>query len=267
MGLAASQIAEWKLTVGSGDGPCIPGVAAVLLALKADQLQPGARAAVEERDLGVEEFEHALTSWLDVQITRSSAPRLSLVEQHVKTGPFRVLPQAIMESHRTFDRLYFQGRANVTRGTGLISNLIAAVFSFPPSSRDIPVTVRKQKDLASGEDGKETWLRTFGDSPDFKSVLSIEKQANGEVHLYEEFFPMKFRLHLQPTEEGKLQFQLMTGSFFGILPLPNFMLVDVDAYEEVIEDSTSEFKFKVELNLPFRLGLLVHYEGTLRLVD
>jgi NAD(P)-dependent dehydrogenase (short-subunit alcohol dehydrogenase family) len=238
----ATQRHRWTLLATDGDGPYVPAIAARAL-LRRKTLPTGATPALEIVTL--EEIEAAMSD-LSIRFERTSEPLNPIFPRTL--GPaFATLPETIRATHLTSGPARWQGRASVTRGTGLFSRFLATVFRFPPASADTDVEVLKTP-TAKGE----TWTRRFG-TRSFRSHLKATPQG-----MTERFGPFTFRLGLA-VKQGALHYPVAAGRF-GPVPLPRWLLPGSEA-REYVEDT--RFHFDVRLLAPLKGGLLVHYRGHL----
>ena len=233
----------WTLTVDRGEGPFSPAVMARAVLRDLDAVPPGAGPALAVIPLARAE---AAMDDLAVTIVRSETPIIPLFQQVLGQG-FHDLPPAVQATHDHAGPRRWSGHAQVTRGTGLLSRLIAMTFRFPQAGSDIPVTVLKTPDA----DG-EIWDRRFGAGL-FRSHLRSTPSG-----LTERFGPMTFLLGLHVAENA-LHFPVRAGWFLG-LRLPRILLPQSVAREYA---ANNRFRFDVALNAPLGGGLIVRYQGYL----
>ncbi|MGB3316439.1 MAG: DUF4166 domain-containing protein [Albidovulum sp.] len=234
---------EWCLVAEAGNGPFVPAVAARAILRAVDRIRPGARPALAELPLA--EFEAAMSD-LAVTTGTQTAPLPPLFPAHLGDA-FLELPVPVRESHDWAGCLRLEGRAEITRGQGLVARLIAGLFGFPPAGSDVPVTVTKWQ-VPEGE----VWLRDFGGRR-FRSHL---RSVDGRMT--ERFGPFTFALGLNVTD-GTLAFPV-AGGRIGPLPLPWRLLPGSVASER---EEDGRFHFDVELRAPLGFGRIVHYRGWL----
>jgi len=160
---------------------------------------------------------------------------------------FDDLAPLVRASHAGCGTLLMAGRAEVTRGTGVLARIIAAAFRFPAASTDVAVCVAKWPDGTG-----EVWERQFGDRV-FRSQLG----QRGAL-LTEAFGPFVFDVAL-PVEGGALVWTAVAGRCLGV-PLPRGLLPSADA-REWAEDE--RFQFDVSIRAPLGGGLVVRYRGWL----
>jgi hypothetical protein len=164
---------------------------------------------------------------------------------------FAGLPSTVRKIHDT--RIYkrFEGRSTVTRGHGMVVNLIGTAFGFPKSRRDIPTIVTIQRD---GQ--KEIWTRQFG-SAKFGSLLSPAQGKRGVMT--ERFGLLSFDIDLEAR--GGCLYYPVARARIGPILLPWFLTPSSETVEQQgLEDG--RFHFSVKIALPF-FGHLVSYEGWL----
>ena len=161
---------------------------------------------------------------------------------------YQHLPAELRLIHERGDRLRTTGVCEVTRGGNMLAPLIAGLFRFPRSGRNIPVEVTFLR-----QDDREIWVRKF-DGKEMRTVQRLKHTPDG-VLLIEEFGPFSFAMAAPANEEG-LRLEPRGITFLG-LPLPRWLLPRVEAHESV-EDG--RYCFDVRISLPL-LGLLVSYHG------
>ncbi len=233
----------WTLIVGSGDGPCIPGIAARTILRAPAQVPPGARPALAEFTLTKAE---AAMADLDVTFTQTETPLLPLFQQAL--GPaFAHLPAQVRASHDHAGPRRWSGTATITRGTGLLSRTIALLFRFPQAGQIVPLTVLKTPTPQG-----EVWDRRFGTSL-FRSHLRLTPKG-----MTERFGPMTFVLNLHLADNA-LHYPVVAGRCCG-LPIPRALLPRSIA-REYAQDGL--FHFDVALHAPLGGGLIVRYVGFL----
>jgi hypothetical protein len=238
----ASHRHHWSLLAESGEGPLVPAIAIRAL-LRRPTLPTGATPALEIVTL--DELQTAMSD-LAIRFERRSEA-LDPIFPRILGPAFGSLPETVRATHQTAGITRWQGRASVTRGTGLWSRFLATLFRFPPASEDTPVEVTKAV-TAKGE----IWTRRFGPRS-FRSHLAAT--PNG---MTERFGPFTFLLGLT-VAEGALHYPVRSGRL-GPLPLPGWLLPRSEA-REYAEDG--RFHFDVRLFAPLTGGLMVHYRGHL----
>lgn len=163
-------------------------------------------------------------------------------------GPdWQQMPQRWRDIHAFEGTQDLSGQARISRGQGMLSRLVAAVFRFPQAAEEVPVKVRMER---IGD--TERWTRQFG-AQSFQSVL----RWAGPGRLYERFGIFTFELSL-PIRDAVMGMPVEKGWCLGV-PLPKAMLPRSET-REFIEDGV--FQFDVRLSAPLA-GLIVHYRGWL----
>ena len=238
----------WTLNAVGGDGPHVPALPARVLAamLRNGRLAHGAEP--ELHDIVLDEAE-AHTPPLRVTFTRHEAPFISHFETCLGDA-YASLPDPIKALHTVIGRKVWHGEATVTRGTGLLSKVVAWAFRFPKAASDIPVTVHMDR-----TDKTEVWTRSFG-AQTFRSELTPDPKTPGRM--WERFGLFTFAIDFNADATG-LAFPVTKGRFLGI-PIPRAILPKSDTKEEV--EQTGRATFNVALSLPF-VGPVVHYQGWL----
>ncbi len=241
---------EWSLVAEGGDGPSIPvlPVLAGLRALQAGGLPIGARVCAGVLSLGAIEAEMRRYR---ITTTRSLTVLGSPVFARALGARFAHLPAAVQSLHRPGHCSVFEGQAAVGGPTTRWAGWLARLVGLPRAAPSVPVTVT----IATTQHG-ETWTRQFGGQT-FHSCLSFSGLAD-EVE--ERFGPFFFRLALRADAAG-LAMQVV-GWRMGRMPLPRALAIMAPATESM--DATGRFCFDVVIDLPFRLGRLVRYTGSLQ---
>ncbi|RUS63578.1 DUF4166 domain-containing protein [Pseudorhodobacter sp. E13] len=243
---------SWHLLAEADDGPLIPSMAieAIIRKLHAGAAPaPGARSAVGALTLADYDALFAKrrirTGWREDSAAGPLYPRLL-------GAAFEALPPLVQALHRPGPRSQWAGRAQVTRGKGLLPRVVAALFGFPRAGADVPVTVT----FATDAKGVETWERNFGGRV-MRSTQRLGQARN--THLMDERFgPLRFGLAL--VQDGdRLRLIPRRWSFLG-LPLPSALMPRGNSHERQEED---RFCFHVEIDLPL-IGNVVCYDGWLR---
>lgn len=233
---------SWTLLATHGDGPFVPAIAVRAL-LRRKTLPTGAIPALEVVTL--DEIEAAMSD-LSLRCERHSAP-LDPIFPRVLGPAFATLPDQVRATHLTTGVTRWQGRASVSRGTGLWGRALSALFRFPPATDDVAVEVTKTPTTAG-----ETWTRRFG-SRSFRSSLKPTPAG-----MTERFGPFTFRLGLV-VSDASLHYPVVAGRL-GPIPLPRWLLPGSETREHV---EAGRFHFDVRLLAPVTGGLMVHYRGHL----
>jgi hypothetical protein len=242
--------ARWTLIAGHGDGPEVPTIPAYLLTrmILGGRIEPGARACLGE--IAMDDIQN-MTAELGIDTHSALEIEQSLFER-VLGENFAELPSAIRKVHDSRISKRLEGRATVTRGDGIVAELIGMAFGFPTSGKDIPTTV-----IIERQGDKETWTRQFG-SATFRSYLS-PAPGNGPGGITERFGFLSFDIDLG-ERLGCLYYPVVKGRI-GPIPLPRFLTPRSDTVEQLgMEDG--RFHFSVKIDLPF-FGHLVSYSGWL----
>jgi hypothetical protein len=244
---------DWTLIAEAGDGLCVPTVASRILCSKflAGEVEPGARACLGEFTL--QETETVLAT-LNIATHRLDTPFAPVFAKALGQG-FARLPRALQDLHTLADMRTWSGRSEVIRSSGFLSRLAGAIVGFPPSGRDVPVTVTMHK-----TERGEVWTRQFGASR-FRSHLA-HAGSNGSGRMMERFGLLNFELALS-VENGKLHFPVSGGACLGV-PIPSILLPKSDTFE--FSDSQGRACFDVSISLPLA-GHVVTYRGWLTPAD
>lgn len=244
---------SWHMIADGDAGPLIPSMAAEALirnCLGDRSPASGARSAANALTLA-DYAPSFIARGIVTGIREDSAEMCPApLYKRVLGSAFGSLPPLIQDMHTVSSRRIAEGRAEVERGTNIVSRMIGAVFGFPNAASDVPVTVR-----FTVANGTETWMRTFGN----QSFSSVQSQGRGRADklIEERFGPFSFALAVVTTPE-RLSLFVRRWTVFG-LPLPLALAPVGDAFE-VVEDG--RFCFYVAITLPV-IGLLVRYRGFL----
>jgi hypothetical protein len=165
---------------------------------------------------------------------------------------FAGLPAVVQRLHRPGPRATWTGRAEVTRGRGLLAGFACRVFGFPEAGAGVPVSVTFTTDAT----GRETWARWFGGRV-MRSTQEAGRGRNSAL-LVERFGPFAFGLALV-AEGGRLSLVNRRWSCLG-LPLPRGLMPGGTAWEAA--DAEGRFRFHVEITQPLA-GRVVRYDGWL----
>ncbi len=234
----------WTLIAGAGDGPHIPAIPArvMIAALRTGTTPAGARPCLSAFPLtAAESVMHRYT----IATAIAEAPSPHLFQQAL--GPaFATLADPVQDLHTVMSHRRWQGRAQVTRGRGLMARLIATIMRFPPESTDTPLTVTMHRHGQT-----ERWTRDFNGRR-FHSTLRWKGQR-----LTERFGALTFTIALH-AQDGNLHYPVTQGWLAGI-PLPRWSLPHSDTRESADGPRAT---FDVALSLPL-IGPIVRYQGWL----
>jgi hypothetical protein len=238
----------WSLRAESGKGPYIAAAPVRAIVNQITKLAPGARPCLSELNLDDYLFAaREIATTVDEQEIADP-----VLMQQVLGSRWLELPRAVKTTHLVHDEIKLVGRGSVIRGEGLISRFVGMVFRFPTVKADVSISVIKRR-----VPGGEVWIRDFS-GHQFQSTLTFDTNDYSEQLLRERFGLLDFELALD-VSDNMMSMPVSRGWFFGI-PIPKIFLP---------VSHTSEFEyakkmhFDVRLELPFSLGLLVHYKGHL----
>jgi len=241
----------WQLSAQPGQGPFVPTIASRAILRNMHLIPFGARACTSE--LPLTSYVEAMD---DLGIdTCSYSKTYNYLFAEVLGDRWPTLPESLRHTHTVIDKKTLKGYAKITRGTSWMTQLIARIFRFPSAADKISVEVTKTRSAES-----EVWVRNFN-GQQFKSTLSratAHPQHSTEMLVHEQFGLLKFLLDLEVDNDG-LHFPVVSGSCLGI-PIPP-VLLPISNAREFEKDNTMHFC--VELCAPFKLGLIVRYEGWL----
>ncbi|WP_422364897.1 DUF4166 domain-containing protein [Pelagibius sp.] len=162
---------------------------------------------------------------------------------------FERLPGAVKRLHDHSGQLCANGLCRVSRGSGVVSRVIARLFALPPSGESLPVRVCF---IAEGE--AELWERDFAGH----RLKTRQGGLAGRPGLiYETFGPGRFIVRPRVMPHG-LDLELLGVRLLG-LPLPRLFWPRIRGHEG---EDAGRFTFDVAIMLPL-VGLLVAYSGFL----
>lgn len=241
---------SWHLLAEGDDGPYIPSMAieAVIRQLM-DGKRPEAGSRPGTHALELSDYD-ALFSGRTISMGfRREEPDAPLYRQLL--GPaFDDLPPRLRELHNHRQARQWSGFAQIRRGRGLLSRIIAAIYGFPSAGAKVPVSV-----AFSPEKGAERWERNFGG----KTFQSMQSCGTGKDQylLVERFGIITVALALV-MDKDRLYLIPRRWRVLGI-PLPGFLLPAGSSFET---EEDGQFCFDVEISAPL-VGLIVAYRGTL----
>lgn len=242
----------WCLAAQPSQGPFVPTIPTRAILRNIEQIPFGARACISELSLA-----HYVSAMDDLEIdTSTHTQAFNYVFADVLGERWKSLPESLRRTHTVVDKKTLNGYAKITRGTSWTTQLIAKIFTFPSAAEKIAVEVIKTRVSET-----EIWVRNF-DGQRFKSTLrpvASKRHQSTDKLLQEQFGLLKFLLKLELRASG-LYFPVVSGSCLGI-PIPKVLLPESHAHEFEKDDT---MHFCVELLAPFKLGLIVRYEGWLK---
>jgi hypothetical protein len=167
---------------------------------------------------------------------------------------WEALPAALARMHNVLGEHKAEGFARVETGTHPFARLLAALYGFPHTGEEVPVSVSFHR-----TDGGELWSRDFAG----KRFSTFQSEGGGRADklLLERFGPITFQMALV-LKEGKLHSVTRGWSVFDI-SLPLALAPNASVYEYADGD---DFCFHVEVR-HWLTGLIVRYEGKLHIAD
>ena len=249
----ASIERSWHMIAEGDDGPFIPAMACeafIRHCLDGKRPASGARAATTDLELTDYEVLFARRAIFTGQREVTAAtPTLSLYRRLLGDA-YETMPAPLRVMHDLNDQMTAEGVATVTRGSGLLARVAAAVVGFPRAGENVPLRVDFKV-----ENGRECWTRCFAG----RTFHSTQEQGHGRDAwlVCERFGPLKVGIALV-LDDGRLRLIVRRWSLFGI-PLPLFLAPGGDTYEYAAD---GRFHFHVEIGHPW-IGLIVGYQGWL----
>ncbi|MDB5553120.1 MAG: saccharopine dehydrogenase [Rhizobium sp.] len=246
---------SWHLLAEGDTGPSVPAMAIdaiIRKCLAGHRPETGARAATEA--LSLADFERGFAVKNIVTGIREQADGRDPLYRRILGAAWDQLPGQIQDLHSVEMSRTFSGRAQVSRGRGLIARIVGALYRFPREGPEIPVHV-----LLERRDDGELWQRNFAG----RIFRSWQREGRGRSQylIDERFGPVSVGLALV-TGKGRLEYIVRRWSFLG-LPMPMFMAPGGRTFEFVDD---GRFRFHVEIAHPW-FGLIVRYQGWLEPID
>ena len=124
---------------------------------------------------------------------------------------YQHLPAELRLIHERGDRLRTIGVCEVTRGGNMLAPLIAGLFRFPRSGRDIPIEVTFLR-----QDDREIWVRKF-DGKEMRTVQRLKHTPDGVLRIEE--FGLFFAYGVAQRLGGGLE-DLLVGLIDGVADQP-----------------------------------------------
>ena len=159
--------ARWSLHAEKGHGPDVPVLPAIALTRALLRGEGKAGAAIAVLPLKDVEAEMSPPSLMTSRTSRICSGR-SLIALACGEEDYRLLPSALRSFHDQDAPPVWTGKADIEASTSITGRFLRALFGFPPSGRNVPVTVTVDR---YGEG--ETWTRNF-DGRRFSSRLTYE---------------------------------------------------------------------------------------------
>jgi hypothetical protein len=246
-------VRSWHLVAEGEDGPFIPSMAAAAIirnCLAGRRPRPGARDA--SRDIELSDYEALFAPRAIFTGVREDRPsdKATALYRRLLGEAFDILAEPIRRMHEVGQGLEADGMADIERGRGVLSRVVAFTLRLPPEGKNVPLTVRF--DVKKGD---EIWRRDFAG----KVFCSTQRTGPGRGArlLRESIGPIAVDMALL-TGNDRLTLVPRRWSLFGI-PMPLALGPRVNAYESVKDD---RFNFNVEIELPL-IGPIIHYRGWL----
>ncbi len=242
---------SWHLLAEGDDGPYIPSMAieAIIRNLLAGKRpESGARPATRALELAdYNPLFAGRTIFTGFRKPDATAP----IYRQVLGSAFDSLPPRVQALHNASDVRHWAGRAEISRGTGMIAKIIGRIIGFPEAGSGVPVSV-----TFTPESDGERWTRNFGGKI-FSSLQTLGSGKNAYL-LVERFGMVSVSLALV-VDGNRLFLVPRRWSCFGI-PLPKILLPDGESFDS---EEDGQFEFDVEISVPV-IGLIVAYHGTLK---
>jgi hypothetical protein len=244
---------SWHMIAEGDDGPFIPAMACeafIRHCVAGRRPAPGARPATTNLELTDYETLFARRAIFTGQREVTAATPALPLYRRLLGNAYDALPAPLRVMHDLKGEMAAEGTATVTRGSGLLARVAAAIVGFPHAGENIPVRVDFKL-----EGGRERWTRTFAG----RTFHSTQEQGRGRDAwlVCERFGPVKVAMALV-LDGGRLRLIVRRWSVFAI-PLPLWLAPGGDSYEYAAD---GRFHFHVEIGHPWT-GLIVRYQGWL----
>jgi hypothetical protein len=242
---------SWHMIAEGDDGPLIPAMACASIIRRClDGRRPGPGARPATGDLELEDYERLFAPRAIHSGIRETLPAALPLYRRLLGAAYESLSAPLCAMHDLQDSMSAEGIATVTRGSGLLARLAAAMVGFPRAGENVPVQVDFKV-----ENGRERWTRSFAG----RVFHSTQEQGRGRFEwlLCERFGPLCAGMALVLDGE-RLRLIVRRWSAFGI-PLPLWLAPRGDFYEYA---GNGRFHFHVEIGHPFT-GPIVGYRGWL----
>lgn len=243
---------SWHLLADGDDGPYIPSMAIegiIRKCLAGSAPAAGARPAV--RALELDDYDCLFNGRSIFTGMRTTPDQAEPLYAKVLGAAFGHLPAQVRALHGSTRTRTWTGRAQVRRGGGFLSRLIARAIGFPAEAADTPVSV-----TLTPQGNGERWTRSFGG----KVFSSVQRPGTGRnAWLVTERFGLVTVALALVVRDDRLYLVPRRWSCAG-LPLPRFLLPTGQTFES---EADRCFHFDVEIALPV-VGLIVAYSGALR---
>lgn len=245
--------ARWWMHAVEGEGPNVPILPALALTRKiiAGSVASTAGPAVAVMSLAEIEAEMPRSAITTSRHVVSSGSQ-GLLASSCDPKQYAALPARLRQFHEGTGLPVWKGRANVVSSKNPIAILIRKLFGFPPTGRNVPVTVTVDRKGAN-----ERWTRNFAG---YRFASELSPKAPGIIA--ELFNPFHILLRME-FRDGQICMPV-EGARLGAFPFPHFLVPRSDTREFV--DDKGRFNFDVAISLA-PLGLVAHYRGWLEPVE
>jgi Domain of unknown function (DUF4166)/Saccharopine dehydrogenase NADP binding domain len=242
----------WHMLAEGDDGPLIPSMTiAAILRNELDGRRPGAGARGAASELELADYDAIFRPFSIRHAMRDdSAVAGAPLYQRMLASAWDDLPPSLRAMHSVDGKITARGQADIERGRGFASALVAALFGFPEAAREASTSVS-----FDARDGVETWTREFAG----RIMRSRQWQGVGrwEGLLCEGFGPFTFGLAVL-TGDGRLRLVVRRWAFLGVA-LPIGLAPSGHAIENEVD---GRFHFDVLIGAPL-IGMIVRYRGWL----
>lgn len=239
----------WTLEAHGGDGPMVPVLPAVALALETlagRPPEPGARPCLGELPLvAITDLFKGLA--IQAMLVEENPPSLF---RRMLGGTLDAVPPAIRDLHELSHTTTASGIGTVEHGDNTVARLAAALRLLPAEGETMPVAVT----FAIAPAG-ETWRRSFNGR-----IETSRLTLAGANCIIERFGPLTVDMHVVAHAEG-IDYVAGRNRLFGI-PLPRWLGLKATGRERC--DAAGRFSYDVAIELPGGLRLIT-YRGWLTL--
>ena len=285
---------RWDLIAQNEHGPFIPAIPSVIAAFNILNLQNkkdnkwGAYICGDKHSSSFFSFDdfnniiesHKLNLYWSIFDEKSNSSKY--LYYRILGSNFNKLPFLIREMHSYNENIIASGHCDVIRGNSFVAKLMGSYLGLANEGKSVPTTVNL---VTINNQKHEFWLRNF----EGKRFRTIQFESKNHFGLLKERINVSLHnlKNYENSDCGNFNDFLTTDAvalikgnsnglfweikkyivFNGYVSLPKFLHANSTAEETVVlnADGNEYFQFNVKIYLPLKLGLLVHYKGTLKI--
>jgi len=229
--------------------PTLPALCVVQDLMSSKIVESGARSCAGM--VSIDDLKpHFQRLGVETRVRNENIPATSIFKQVV--DGFDKLPASLQQLHSVAPFGEFAGRGQVHGSSNIVGRIVALVFDFPPSNKDVPVHFTVEQ-----LDGSMIWVRRFGN---YEFYSHIRCDANGERNVfYETFGAVTVKLRIEANEQG-FALHVQEAALLGI-KLPQFLVPATKS--RTFADGQGRYNFDVAISMPI-VGQIVRYTGWLQ---